>query len=227
MVGVFHQAHQQPTSRGTVPEETAIAAFGFVSSGRGFGVGFFWTKARVHGNVSAQDTRTHLAVRAEPSTLGFECRAMAPNVCAAAAKSKAKAKAKAKVKAMAQPFALQHGALPVGAPVQSAVFSCDAVHTQCIINCMDGQTHVRIDGAAVRHMLNRPVTMANPQCQLQAVNIPGAAPGKGLGRGAPALPDGTRWQLLAGCDLMMPGMPLPPATVEITVGAEHAQMVLS
>ena len=229
VVGVFNQAHQQPRSPGTVPEETSFAALGFVSSGHGFARGCVWTNAGVHSNYSAQDTHTHThthqAVRAEPSTLGFGCRAMAPKVRAAAAKGKAKAKAKAKV--MAQPFAFQHGALPVGAPVQSAVFSCDAGHTQCIINCMDGQTHVNIDNAAVRHMLNRPVTMANPQCQLQAVNIPGAAPGKGLGRGAPALPDGSRWQLFTACDLVMPGVQLPPATVEVSVGAVHAQVVIS
>jgi len=95
---------------------------------------------------------------------------MAPKVRPRAAPvAKGKAKAKAKAGAMARPFV----ALPVGAPVQSAVFSCDAGHTQCIINCMDGQTHVNINGAAARHMLKRPVTMANPQCQLQAVNIPG------------------------------------------------------
>lgn len=195
-----------------------------MSSGRGFAVGFFWTHAGVHSIFSAQDAHTHLAVRAEPSTPGFECGAMAPKVRAA---PKGKAKAKAKAKVMAQPFAFQHGALPVGAPVQSAVFSCDAGHTQCIINCMDGQTHVNINNAAVRHMLNRPVTMANPQCQLQAVNIPGAAPGKGLGRGAPALPDGSRWQLFTACDLVMPGVQLPPATVEVSVGAVHAQVVIS
>ena len=169
-------------------------------------------------------THTHLAVRAEQSTPGFERRAMAPKVRPrAAAVAKGKAKAKAKAGAMARPFV----ALPVGAPVQSAVFSCDAVHTQCIINCMDGQTHVHIDGAAVRHMLNRPVTMANPQGQLQAVNIPGAAPGKGLGRGAPALPDESMWQLYTACDLVMPGVQLPLATVEVSVGAGHAQVVLS
>ena len=149
---------------------------------------------------------------------------MAPKVRVAAAKAKAKAKAKARAQL---PVVFQHPAFPVNAPVHSAVFSCDASHAQCIINRTDGQIDVNINGAAVQHMLNRPVTMANPQCRLQTVNIPGAAPGKGLGKGAPALPDGTRWQLLAACDLVMPGMPLPPATVEISVGAEHSQVVIS
>ena len=132
------------------PRRHCICCLWFVSSGRGFAVGFFWTNARAHTNVSAQDTHTHthLAVRAAQSTPGFEHRAMAPKVRPRAAPvAKGKAKAKAKAGAMARPFV----ALPVGAPVQSAVFSCDAGHTQCIINCMDGQAHVNINGAAVRH----------------------------------------------------------------------------
>jgi hypothetical protein len=149
---------------------------------------------------------------------------MAPKVRPRAAPvAKGKAKAKAKAGAMARPFV----ALPVGAPVQSAVFSCDAGHAQCIINRTDGQIDVNINGSAVQHMLNRPVTMASPQCRLQTVNVPEAAQGKGLGKGAPALPDESMWHLFAACDLVMPGVQLPLATVEVSVGAGHAQVVLS
>jgi len=164
-----------------------------------------------------------LALWAEPSTTASARGAMAPKVRVAAAKAKAKAKAKARAQL---PVVFLHPAFPVNAPVHSAVFSCDASHAQCIINRTDGQIDVNINGAAVQHMLNRPVTMAHPVCRLQEVNVPGSILGLGVGLPAPELPADCRWQLLGLCDLVQPGMQKPQFTVVSNTRIEHAQLLI-
>lgn len=159
---------------------------------------------------------------------------MAPKVRFAAAKGKAKAKAKAlaRPKAAALPvhaagLPLHVGGLPVGPPVQSAVFSADNGHMRGAVNLARGQYNVDINSESISTMLNRPVTLAHAACTLERVNMPGTPLGKGLGKGTPNLPPFARWHMLGSCDIVSPGgVPQAPVTLDISIGADHAQMVI-